>query len=337
VVVSITDTGSGMTRDVQTRAFEPFFTTKDIGHGTGLGLSQVYGFVKQSGGHVKIYSELGHGTSVKVYIPRLLSDDGSIGQVETAVHAPRSTSGQTILVVEDDDDVRSYSTGILRELGYSVVEAPVAAAALQALEAHPEIKLLFTDIGLPGGVNGRQLADAARKRRPDLKVLFTSGYARNAIVHDGRLDPGILLITKPFTYAGVASKISEVLAAPSDDARVLLVEDELLVQMFAAEHLEDLGYRVEIAGSATEAMSKAKLLNGDIGFAIVDLGLPDRKGDALVSELRVLYPRLPIVIASGYGTAELRQRFGSDDRIAYLQKPYSRDDLQAAISQLRSG
>ena len=214
VAISITDTGSGMSRDVLARAFEPFYTTKDIGHGTGLGLSQVYGFVKQSGGNVKIYSEVGHGTTVKIYLPRLHSDDGALGVPEMEAHAPRSSSGQTVLVVEDEADVRAYTTSILRELGYRVLEAGTVAAALQILRLHPEVLLLFTDVGLPGGMNGRQLADAARKLRPDLKVLFTTGYARDAIVHDGRLDPGVVLIPKPFTYAAVAAKLSDILDAP---------------------------------------------------------------------------------------------------------------------------
>jgi CheY-like chemotaxis protein len=314
------------------RAFEPFYTTKDIGHGTGLGLSQVYGFVKQSGGNVKIYSEAGHGTTVKIYLPRLHSDDGALAIPETEARAPKSSSGQTILVVEDEEDVRAYTTSILRELGYHVVEAAAGAAALQALRYHPDVMLLFTDVGLPGGMNGRQLADAARKLRPDLKILFTTGYARNAIVHDGRLDPGVVLIPKPFTYAAVASKLSDLLDAPSSSGRVLLVEDEALVQMLAVDCLEELGYRVETAGSATEAMNKIRLFNGQIDLAIIDIGLPDRKGDVLVNELRVLYPHLPIVIASGYGDVGLRGRFGADNLISFLCKPYARDDIEKAIS-----
>ena len=211
VVISITDTGSGMSHDVLAHAFEPFYTTKDIGHGTGLGLSQVYGFVKQSGGNVKIYSELGHGTTVKIYLPRLDSDEPTVASPESEGRVPRSSAGQTILVVEDENDVRAYTSSILSELGYRVLEAPTAAIALRTLQNHGEITLLFTDVGLPGGMNGRQLADAARHLRPDLKILFTTGYARDAIVHDGRLDPGVVLIPKPFTYAAVASKLNELL------------------------------------------------------------------------------------------------------------------------------
>jgi PAS domain S-box-containing protein len=334
VVISISDTGSGMTKEVQAHAFEPFYTTKDIGHGTGLGLSQVYGFVKQSGGHVKIYSEVGLGTTVKLYLPRLLSEEGSIALPETAPPPPRSAGAQTILVVEDDDDVRANTTGIVRELGYTVLEAPLAATALHLLERHPEIKLLFTDIGLPGGMNGRQLADAARKIRPDLKVLFTTGYARNAIVHDGRLDPGVVLIPKPFTYAAVAAKLADILDEPAGPSRILLVEDEVLIRMVATDQLEDLGYRVETAGSATEAMNKVKLMEGDLALAIVDIGLPDIKGDVLVGELRARHPALPIVVASGYDDPALRQRFAGDARVTFIRKPYTQDDLKEALPPL---
>jgi PAS domain S-box-containing protein len=212
VVLCITDSGTGMTREVRARAFDPFFTTKDFGQGTGLGLSQVYGFVKQSGGHVKLYSEPGHGTTVKLYLPRRHTAAGDSVETQVATVAPYGARGETILVVEDDDDVRDYTTSVLRELGYLVLEAPNAAVALNIAGGNSPIDLLFTDVGLPGGVNGRHLADAARKRRPGLRVLFTSGYARNALVHDGRLDPGVVLITKPFTYAALASKIRDVLS-----------------------------------------------------------------------------------------------------------------------------
>jgi PAS domain S-box-containing protein len=335
VVICISDTGAGMTKEVLARAFEPFFTTKDIGHGTGLGLSQVYGFVKQSGGHIRIYSEPHEGTTVKLYLPRL---HGEIepADVESGARPPRSADAETILVVEDDEDVRTYSKEILRELGYSILEAANGQAALRVLDAHPEIQLLFTDVGLPGGMNGRQLSDEARRRRPRLKVLFTTGYARNAIVHEGRLDPGVQLITKPFTYAALASKLRDVLDARSGPARILVVEDEALVRMLATEYLEEAGFKVEPAVSVTDAMSRVRLIHGDIDAAVVDVGLPDRKGDVLVSELRAIYPDLPIIIASGYEEAHLRQRFKGDQRIAFLDKPYSRERLLATLGSLRA-
>ncbi|MBV8392482.1 MAG: response regulator, partial [Alphaproteobacteria bacterium] len=334
VVISISDTGSGMDRDTLAHAFEPFFTTKDVGHGTGLGLSQVYGFAKQSGGHIKIYSEPGHGTTVKLYLPRLLSSNEPDVLPSLPTVAPASLASETILVVEDDPDVRANTTGILRELGYRVLEAPIAQVALRMIETHPEIELLFTDVGLPGGANGRQLADAAQQLRPGLKVLFTTGYARNAIVHGGRLDPGVQMIPKPFTYAAVASKIAEVLGARSDGPRVLLVEDEILVQMTTQEQLAELGCKVEAASTFTEAMNKVRLLKGAIDLAVVDIGLPDRRGDVLASELRALYPKLPIAIASGYGDAALKERFKGDSRISFLGKPYTMDDLRRLVSAL---
>jgi CheY-like chemotaxis protein len=322
-----------MSHETIARAFEPFFTTKDIGHGTGLGLSQVYGFVKQSGGNVKIYSEVGQGTTVKIYLPRVHSDAGPSYDNDASLPVPRSSSGQTILVVEDEEEVRAYSTSILRELGYEVLEAGSGSAGLQVLHAHPEVVLLFTDVGLPGGMTGRQLADAAVQINPKLKVLFTTGYARNAIVHDGRLDPGVMLLPKPFTYNALASKLSDMLEMREGEVTVLLVEDEPLIQLLGADYLQEDGYVVETAGSATEAMNKIKMLNGQIDLAIIDVGLPDRKGDLLVAELRAIYPHLPIIVATGYDEMAMCKKFGSDNRVGYLRKPYSREEVLLAVKQ----
>jgi CheY-like chemotaxis protein len=211
VLVAVTDTGSGMTKEVLASAFEPFFTTKGIGHGTGLGLSQVYGFIKQSGGHIKIYSEPGEGTAVKLYLPRMTGPAAETVTEPEERATPRASAAETILVVEDEDGVRGFTVEMLRELGYRVREAANGREALRALDSDPSIRLLFTDVGLPDGLNGRQLADEARLRRPALKVLFTSGYTRNAIVHAGRLDDGVALIGKPFTYAALAEKVRMVL------------------------------------------------------------------------------------------------------------------------------
>jgi CheY-like chemotaxis protein len=201
-----------MTKEVVARAFDPFFTTKEAGRGTGLGLSQVYGFIKQSGGHAKIYSEAGAGTTVKLYLPRLLSDDFVSFKKES--HEAGERGGrETLLVVEDDDDVCSFTCEILRDLGYRVIAARDARSALDVLEKEPDVDLLFTDVGLPDGINGRQLADMAIERRPSLKVLFTTGYARNAIVHHGRLDPGVELVLKPFTQNELAKKVRRILDA----------------------------------------------------------------------------------------------------------------------------
>ena len=212
VMLAVSDTGVGVTSDVVEKAFEPFFTTKQIGEGTGLGLSQVYGFVKQSGGHVKIYSEPGEGTTARIYFPRANMSAATLEEPRRQARIPDLEGTETILVVEDDPDVRTYTTEILRELGYRVLEAHEGDTALTVLATEPEIKLLFTDIGLPGPFNGRQLAEEARKRRADLKILFTTGYAQNAIIHHGRLDPGVQLIVKPFSFTGLAAKIRRILS-----------------------------------------------------------------------------------------------------------------------------
>jgi CheY-like chemotaxis protein len=217
-MIAVSDTGIGMTKDIIAKAFDPFFTTKESAQGTGLGLSQVYGFIKQSGGHVKIYSEVGSGTSVKLYLPRLTS--GDLVELTKPLQALTEPRGhESILVVEDDDDVCLFTSEILRELGYRVISAHDARAALDALDQETNISLLFTDVGLPHGVNGRQLADIATHRRPGLKVLFTTGYARNAIVHHGRLDPGVELVLKPFTQAELAKRVRRILDVHGEGGR----------------------------------------------------------------------------------------------------------------------
>ena len=210
LMIAVADTGAGMDQAALERAFEPFFTTKEVGKGTGLGLSQVYGFVRQSGGHVKIYSEIGHGTTVKIYLPRHAGTDADAEDDQSA-DTSHDIGSECILVVEDDPMVRSYAVDILSEFGYRVLEARTGAEALDILGREPGIDLLFTDIVMPGGINGRQLADEALRRRPELKVLYTTGYTRNAIVHHGRLDAGVNLITKPFTFEALGKKVRALL------------------------------------------------------------------------------------------------------------------------------
>ena len=212
VMIAVADTGAGMDRPTRERAFDPFFTTKEVGKGTGLGLSQVYGFARQSAGHVKIYSEVGEGATIKIYLPRRLGDPGEAA-APSAPDVPRSIGAETILVVEDDDALREYAKQILTELGYRVLEASSGAAALAALDGDEPIDLLLTDVVMPGGVDGRQLADQAVRLRPGLKVLFMTGYTRNAIVHHGRLDAGVHLIGKPFSFEELAAKVRERLDA----------------------------------------------------------------------------------------------------------------------------
>ncbi len=210
VLVAVTDNGCGMPPDALAKAFDPFFTTKAIGKGTGLGLSQVHGFVKQSGGHVKIYSEPGQGTTVKLYLPRFLGAEQPAPARPLDRPLPRGDAGKLILVVEDDDRARHVTAESLRELGYTVVHANGAAAALGILDAQPGVNLLFTDIVMPD-VNGRKLAEEAVRRVPGIKVLYTTGYTPNAIVHNGVVDPGVQLIPKPFTLEQLARKVHAVL------------------------------------------------------------------------------------------------------------------------------
>ena len=212
VMVAITDTGSGMPKEVVDHVFEPFYTTKPIGQGSGLGLSMVYGFVKQSGGHIKIYSEPGRGTTIRLYLPRIAAQQESEPVAhETAVTAGHN--GELILVVEDDPDVRKLVLGMVESLGYRTISAIDGPSALEALERVAKIDLLFTDVVLPRGMNGAALAKVAQERQKDLRVLYMSGYTRNAILHNGALDEGVQLITKPFRKADLAQKLREVLTA----------------------------------------------------------------------------------------------------------------------------
>ncbi|GJE71282.1 Blue-light-activated protein [Methylorubrum podarium] len=208
----VTDTGTGMTPDVRAKAFDPFFTTKPTGQGTGLGLSMIYGFAKQTGGQVRIYSEPGEGTTVCLYLPRFHGEAEEPDPLGSLVDAPRAEQGETVLVVDDEPTVRMLVTEVLEDLGYTAIEAADAAAGLKVLQSDVRIDLLISDVGLPGGMNGRQMADAARVSRPDLKVLFITGYAENAAVGNGQLEPGMAVLTKPFVVETLGLRIREIIS-----------------------------------------------------------------------------------------------------------------------------
>jgi PAS domain S-box-containing protein len=213
VSICVTDTGTGMPPDVVAHAFEPFFTTKPTGQGTGLGLSMIYGFTRQSGGQVRIYSEVGAGTTVHIYLPR------HQGEVDTEVlrpglpEAPRAAAGETVLIIDDEPTVRMLVTEVLEGLGYAAIEAADGVSGLKVLQSDVRIDLLITDVGLPGGMNGRQMADIARQSRPKLRVLFITGYAENAAIGHGHLEPGTQALTKPFSMEALASRVKSIIAA----------------------------------------------------------------------------------------------------------------------------
>ena len=209
-MIAVTDSGHGIPASILDNVFEPFFTTKDVDKGSGLGLSMVYGFVKQSNGHIKIYSEEGHGTTVRIYLPQAPAKR-SPPRTSASDRASRAVD-ETILVVEDDSLVRKFVVGQIESLGYATLAAVNAAEAMGVIDGPQQIDLLFTDMIMPGAMNGRQLADAALQRRAALKVLFTSGYSNEAIIHHGHLDAGVLLLAKPYRKSDLARMIRAALA-----------------------------------------------------------------------------------------------------------------------------
>ncbi|OZI63222.1 two-component system sensor histidine kinase/response regulator [Bordetella genomosp. 11] len=354
VMVAVTDTGAGMTPDVLEHVFEPFFTTKPEGRGTGLGLSMVYGFIKQSNGHIKIYSEPGQGTTVRLYLPRERQQEDLATETDTG---PIAGGSETILAVEDDEDVRATVVEMLAELGYSVLKAKDAQSALAIVESGVPIDLLFTDVVMPGPLRSPELARKTRERLPNVAVLFTSGYTENAIVHGGRLDEGIDLLSKPYTREALARKIRHVLrnqqqrnaaqaarqrnlplpAAARDGTaaaalRVLLVEDDGLIRSSTAEMLEAMGHTVVPASHATAAL--AALDQGNVDVLMTDIGLPGVSGVELAAQARRQLPGLRIVFASGLD-ADADALDGTLAGALHLLKPYTPEDLARALDTLQ--
>ena len=345
VMVGVTDTGSGIAPDLLERVFEPFFSTKPEGKGTGLGLSMVYGFVKQSGGHVKIYSELGQGTTIRLYLPRVHQAEDALAD-EAA--APVRGGTETVLVVEDDDEVRETAVSLLADLGYRVLKAREALGALSVIDSGVPIDLLFTDVVMPGPLRSPELARQARERLPGLAVLFTSGYTENAIVHGGRLDRGVELLSKPYTREALARKIRHVLAnrdqqhsltdieslpaAPSAAAgprtgTVLLVEDDESIRESLAELLGMSGHVVLQAFDASSAM--AALAAHPVDVMVTDVGLPKVSGIDLARDALARHPMLSVIFATGDPRAPA---IAGLDAAAVLVKPFSPEDLEAAVA-----
>jgi len=322
VLIAVSDTGHGMGPEVVSRVFEPFFTTKGVERGTGLGLSMVYGFVKQSHGHVQIYSEVGQGTTVKIFLPRAHQDETA---AEPTVAGSLEGRSEVILVVEDDDLVRASSVSLLRDLGYTCLHACDGAAALELLRAGVKIDLLFTDVVMPGPVRSRDLAREAQRLRPALPVLFTSGYTEDAIVHDGRLDPGVQLLSKPYARDDLARKIRSLLTRARPV--VLVVEDDALVRLAAVDMIGALGFTVLQAADAAAALA---VLRGaaKVDVLFTDIGLPGMRGPELAQGALALRPGLKVIFASGYVEAAAGVAI---DGAVQLGKPYQQDELAEVL------
>jgi signal transduction histidine kinase/DNA-binding response OmpR family regulator len=346
VVLAVTDTGSGMSPEIIEQAFEPFFSTKPEGKGTGLGLSMVYGFVKQSGGHVKIYSEPGEGTTVKLYLPRSFQSEDRIAAGD---NVPATGGTETILVAEDDEGVRATVVEMLTDLGYHVLKAKDAQSALTVIESGAQIDLLFTDVVMPGPLKSPELARMARARLPNIAVLYTSGYTENSIVHGGRLDPGLELLSKPYTREALARKVRHVLAnqiqrrqanpaprpgggQPRDITharlKLLLVEDDAFIRMDMAEILQDLGYDVIEADSGEQGIELLRGSDMDIDIIVADVGLPGMSGPAFVALAREAFPSVGIIFATGNSNLPDANRFSGS---VLLPKPFTTAALDRAV------
>jgi signal transduction histidine kinase/DNA-binding response OmpR family regulator len=341
VMLAISDTGTGMPAEVMARAFEPFFTTKREGEGTGLGLAMTYGFVKQSHGHIKIYSEVGSGTTVKIYLPR--SFETEIELISASVQ-PVMGGSETILVVEDDADVQAAAVDMLTNLGYQVLKAHDGESALAVLNSSSHIDMLFTDVVMPGPVRSPEVAKQAKQRFPHIAVLFTSGYTQNAIVHGGRLDPGVELVSKPYRREDLARKIrsllpskpaSQLSAEPVNviDAahaiRVLVVEDNVDAQHILCELLMLLGHQVVGANSAEAALLVLEKEHFDV--LLTDITLPGMSGIELARQALVSSPSLKIILSSGYGDMAAT---GVGFKAASLPKPYDLKKLQKVLAEI---
>jgi PAS domain S-box-containing protein len=336
VLIAVTDTGCGIDPQALEKVFEPFFSTKPEGSGTGLGLSMVYGFVKQSDGHVKIYSEVGQGTTVKLYLPRSTEPEHELA---SDALAPAEGGNESILVVEDDQAVRDAAVALLRNLGYTVYQAANAQAALSIIESGIALDVLFTDVVMPGTMRSPELARRAQARMPGLAVLFTSGYTQNAIVHAGRLDDGVQLLGKPYTQEALARKIRQVLSerrsgqqAPAPDSpkmRLMLCEDDDLIRPLAQDMLESRGYDVVAVRTAEEAIEQWDA-GAWVDLLITDVSLPGADGVELARVLGERNPALRVIFATG---AE-DERVPAGERMTTLIKPYGIEKLADAIASL---
>jgi len=352
VMLAISDTGCGMPPEVVARAFEPFFTTKREGEGTGLGLSMAYGFVKQSNGHIRIYSEVGSGTTIKIYLPRSMQPEVELPNLR---NAPVMGGSETILVVEDDLAVQATVVDMLQGLGYRVLKANDGQGALTILQSGVPVDMLFTDVVMPGPVRSIEVARQAKQMLPGIEVLFTSGYTQNAIVHGGRLDPGVELISKPYRRDELARKIRQLFAshkerapetpapapaavpeaveaepsAASQPLSILVVEDNTDARTMLSELLLILGHAVEGVGSAEQALALLEHKRFDV--LLTDHSLPGMSGLDLARTVQGRADGMKIVFSSGYG-APAAEDLGF--KPAFLPKPFTLGALQEVLEGL---
>jgi signal transduction histidine kinase/DNA-binding response OmpR family regulator len=345
VMIAVTDTGCGIPPDMIERVFEPFFTTKPEGHGTGLGLSMAYGFVRQSGGHIKIYSEPGQGTTVRIYLPRARE----LEDVETKIETAPATGGtETVLVVEDDEEVRGTVVDMLSELGYRVLKAKDAQSALAIVESGIPIDLLFTDVVMPGPLRSPELARKAQERLPNIAVLFTSGYTENAIVHAGRLDHGIELLSKPYSREALARKIRYILANHQQPrlehpvsrgsqrramAHILVIDDDRDLCLMMEEVLRAAGYKVWAAADGVQGIKLQR--KQPASLLITDIYMPNKEGIETIRDFREEFPDVPIIAMSGGGRLNTQGGLLTAKELGaavILRKPFEMSDLLRSVA-----
>jgi CheY-like chemotaxis protein len=345
VMVAVSDTGSGMSAEVIEQAFEPFFTTKPEGRGTGLGLSMVYGFVRQSGGHIQIHSEVGRGSTLKCYLPRSMQSEDVLTDEDAA---PVTGGSEMILVAEDDEHVRETVVAMLTDLGYRVLKARDAQSALSIIESGMPLDLLFTDVIMPGPLKSTELARKARERMPNLAVLFTSGYTEDAFA--GGLGDSVELLNKPYSREALARKLRHMLAnaaqrnsqivtgayaptlrtpsVPMKPIRILVCEDDIDIRDTTVDMLSVMGYHAMSASDARTALSI--LTSNPIDILLTDVGLPDMPGTTLASHAKSRFPALDVIFATGEAPGTDLTKLGM---ARTLVKPFTFDQLAAAIRE----
>ena len=330
VLLTVTDDGMGMDKPTLQRIFEPFFTTKEAGRGTGLGLSTVYGIVKQNGGHIAVYSEPGYGATFRIYLPRI--EGAVVAETPPAPVSLSLTGSETILLVEDQEEVRTLAAAVLRSYGYKVIEGSCGEDALVQAKLHPEpIHLLLTDLVMPG-MTGRELAERLKQQRLAIQVLYMSGYSGNGVTQQGLLEPGLDYIAKPFTAFSLAFQVREILERRGNQGTVLVVDDEEPIRQLFQELLTPEGFRVLTATNGVEALEIIR--KRELDLVITDLVMPELEGLETIQAIRSEHPDLRIIATSGAFEGKFLQAAAKLGACATLPKPVGRDQLLSAVRRV---